>query len=1298
MKRFSLVFLIGVSAPVWSQEVGQGAPQGVGFQFQQAYNRNGFNTLVARASGNVRTFGGTGFIQEFVGARDAEARFALVKGNSDLSVPEEGASTVYQVYPAMLSYYNSVGVNNAGFPLNDTSSCTQTGSSQFCGYQIFDNNYALFVLTQGSLTATSAAASFTLKDPIFTRWMGVGGVGGVGVPTAASQDITSTTGLAVTVQQFSAGALYSITSGALAGRVFPVKGKVYTLYASLGGHNGALGVPLSEELVSGGKIRQNFEGGQIEYSATSDPVVRPAVGGVQLSVATTDVTRLNLGDTLTLRATVLATTGDTLTDREVSWTTSNSRVVSLQPTGATAVARGVGGGTAVITAVSEGKASGRLTIFVAAPCCQIGEGAPTAAIQQAFQDTVTRFRISVKLPAANPVQRTGLGYVQELAAAEGSQRYLLCRADRSPGVFLITGALLEAYEAAGGPAGKLGYPTGDATAGGRQSFENGLLAGFPVYAVSGGIAVRWQALGFETGALGAPAGVPAAAVSFTGSRATTQAFANGALVEVEQASGARATFVVSGVILARYLGLGGAGGVLGAPLNDEHAAGGEMRQDFEGGALLYAPGETEARLEERERKPQVTVTPNKVTAGGRVRIAVGGFRPASRIRVAFSGEGAGAPFDVTSQNGSYTWELPVPASAQSGIITIRAQGADSDDSAAGSFTVTSLAEAGARLVKVRGDTQTGQPGGRLLVPLAVSLVDDTGRPLIGIGVQFAASPGASVVSAASATDEKGEAQAVVRLQASDGIALFTAEAAGKVVTFSARASGSTLPNFPGQTQAGSFNLGESRAPVSQKGALLAAVSSILRYHQNRSEMPASLGFSDPAVLNDFLKTNCPFDVAGGRICDGYLTPSGGNEPILNLWRLREFVGGLLDVQILSGGDAAVRDALAASRPVLLALRLTASGTVVGSHFVVATGVGSDGGLVIHDPNPALNRKRLDDYFTGLRLGGGEVKAEIQDAIVLLPQSPSPTGFVVSSSGAKIGVRSRLGECGKALEWPNAAVVGSGGALTPGQGVTRLYYCDGRQPAHVLQLDGDGGSLTDLGSPGRVNRVAAAGAYQVTRPTSQWQVDDLRIALAASDVVNAATFTPDLAPGSLAAVFGGALAAQAGGSRVEVGGQEARIASASEFRLNVEIPPGLAAGQHTLTVQSPYGRAEVPITLRAVAPYIFIDAAATRASVVNADGRFNSANTPAARGETLSIYATGLGAVMAAGELLPVEKPVVAVIQGVEVPVSFAGLSQELPGVYVVNVRIPTDLAPGLSLSLRIRSDGVESNAVEVSIR
>ncbi|MDX1980591.1 MAG: papain-like cysteine protease family protein [Bryobacteraceae bacterium] len=1292
-----MLFLMGVCAPVWSQEVGQGAPQGVGLQFQQAFNRNGFNTLVSKATSNVRAFGGTGFIQEFSGVQNTEARFALIKGNSDLSIPDDAAFTVFQMYPAMFNYYSSIGVATAGFPTMDTSSCTLTGTSQFCGYQVFDKDHALFVFTTGSLSAATSVASYTVSGLMFTRWQAAGGLGGVGVPSSAPQDITSTTGIAVTVQQFTSGALYSITSGALGGRVFPVKGKVYTLYASLGLHNGALGIPLTEELVSGGKIRQNFEGGQIEYSATTDPVVRPAVGGVSLSIATTDVTRMNLGETLTLRANVLATTGQTLTDREVSWTTSNSRVVSVQPNGATAVLRAAGGGTAIITAVSEGKASGRLTIFVAAPCCQIGEGAPTAAIQQAFQDTVTRFRISVKLPAANPVQRVGLGYVQELVSSEGSQRYLLCRADRSPGVFLVTGALLEAYFTAGGPAGRLGYPTADASGGGRQNFENGLLAGNPVYAVSGAIATRWQALGFEAGVLGPPAGLPVTSLSFAGTRGTMQPFANGALVEVEAPSGPRVTFVVAGLVLARYLALGGIGGTLGVPLNDEHTSGGEMRQDFEGGALLYAPGETEARLEERERTPKITVTPSKVTAGGRVRVAVGGFRPGAGIRVSFSGEGAGAPFAVQSRNGSYTWEQPVAASAQTGIITIRAQEADTDSSAAASLTVTSLAEAGARLVKLRGDTQSGQPGGRLLSPLAVSLVDEAGSPLIGIAVQFAASPGAQVVSASAVTNEKGEAEAIVRLHASDGIALFTAEAAGKVVTFSARAAGTTLPNFPGQTQAGSFNLGLSSVPVSQKGALLAAVSSILRYHQNRSELPSSLGFAEPAVLNDFLKNNCPFDVAGGRICDGFLTPSGPAEPVLNLFRLREFVGGLLDVQYVAGGDAGIRDALAAGRPVLLALRLTSGESVLGSHFVVATGVSADGGLVIHDPSPVLNRKRLDDYFTGLRLGGQEVKAEIMDAILLLAQSPSPTGFLVSATQARIGVRSRLGECGKALEWPNAAVAASG-SITAGQGTTRMYYCEGRQPAHVVQLDGAGASVTDLGSPGRVNTVAAGGEYLVTRPSAQWQVDPLQISLSANEVVNAATLTRELAPGSLAAVFGSGLARQAGGTRVEVSGVEARVASASEFRLNVEIPVGLAAGEHQLTVVSPYGTAQIPLTLRAVAPFIFINDTATTASVVNPDGRFNSAAAPVARGQTLSVYATGLGAVIAAGDQMVVERPVVAVIQGVEVPVSFAGLAPELPGVYVVNVSLPTELAPGLGLPLLLRVDGAESNAVEVSIR
>jgi len=46
--------------------------------------------------------------------------------------------------------------------------------------------------------------------------------------------------------------------------------------------------------------------------------------------------------------------------------------------------------------------------------------------------------------------------------------------------YVVAGAMLGQYMALGGPAGALGYPLADATAGGRQTFEHGALAGNPV--------------------------------------------------------------------------------------------------------------------------------------------------------------------------------------------------------------------------------------------------------------------------------------------------------------------------------------------------------------------------------------------------------------------------------------------------------------------------------------------------------------------------------------------------------------------------------------------------------------------------------------------------------------------------------------------------------------------------------------------------------------------------------------------------------------------------------------------------
>ncbi|MCC6391596.1 MAG: hypothetical protein IT167_13425, partial [Bryobacterales bacterium] len=390
MRSFRFLPLAALACvPIHAQDVGQGASPGIAQKFVNAFYRNSFNILVnLPAAGNVKPFGGAGYVQEFNGAKSASTVFALIKANSSLALVDD----VYQMYPAMYSYFTSVGVNTTGFPTMDPGTCAVSANppGPVCTFQVFARNYALFTYP-ATLTGASATANFTVRDPFYTRWTALGGVLGPGPAVSAEANVTGKTGVTAVSQQYLAAALYNVTSGAATGKVFAVAGKIYTLYAANGFDSGPLGLPLSEELqASGGKTRQTFEGGSVELAPGADPVIRPAVGGVFLSIATGSVTRMNLGDTLQIAANVFATTGGDLLDRDVTWVTSNGRVVSITPNGHNATLRAVGGGTAVITAVSEGKLSPALTIFVAAPCCQIGEGAPTFAIQQAFQDAVNR--------------------------------------------------------------------------------------------------------------------------------------------------------------------------------------------------------------------------------------------------------------------------------------------------------------------------------------------------------------------------------------------------------------------------------------------------------------------------------------------------------------------------------------------------------------------------------------------------------------------------------------------------------------------------------------------------------------------------------------------------------------------------------------------------------------------------------------------------------------------------------------------------------------------------------------------
>jgi uncharacterized protein (TIGR03437 family) len=274
---------------------------------------------------------------------------------------------------------------------------------------------------------------------------------------------------------------------------------------------------------------------------------------------------------------------------------------------------------------------------------------------------------------------------------------------------------------------------------------------------------------------------------------------------------------------------------------------------------------------------------------------------------------------------------------------------------------------------------------------------------------------------------------------------------------------------------------------------------------------------------------------------------------------------------------------------------------------------------------------------------------------------------------------------------------------PTAAASNLYYCAGQTIEYAAGFTSTGAfraTLTDLASPGRreeFSRGSSDGA-SVVRSNAQWAFARQELKISANHVVNAATQTAEIAPGSLVSIFGSGLAGPAFPTAVTVSGLEARVQSANEFRLNLEIPNDAPPGAQTLRVESPFGLEEVPITILPVAPAIFQDEVTRRGVIVNAGGAANSPVEPATRGTVITVYATGLGRTTVQGRNQVVVEPVTVVIQGVETPAAFAGRAEGLPGVYVVNVTVPAGLPPGLALPLLLRQSGAESNAVTVAIR
>ncbi len=268
-------------------------------------------------------------------------------------------------------------------------------------------------------------------------------------------------------------------------------------------------------------------------------------------------------------------------------------------------------------------------------------------------------------------------------------------------------------------------------------------------------------------------------------------------------------------------------------------------------------------------------------------------------------------------------------------------------------------------------------------------------------------------------------------------------------------------------------------------------------------------------------------------------------------------------------------------------------------------------------------------------------------------------------------------------------------------------CDGSQPAYQIAVGAAQlyrAFVTDLASGGSSMDISgnAAATYKATRPLLALAVVPQDVSFTAGAVVNAATFTNGIAPGGMMAIFGTGLSAPGVSSgpatTVDMDGTPAAVLWASPFQINAQVPPGMAAGVHTLRVSSLYGVAQQSVSVSAVAPAIFLIGSPSAGAVLNSDYSLNGPANPLPRGQWLVVYATGLGAVTKQGQLSVTTAAVTAVVSGQELPVQFAGLAPGYVGLYQVNVPIPAATPPGLGVSLTLKEGGQLSNTVAVALQ
>jgi uncharacterized protein (TIGR03437 family) len=172
-----------------------------------------------------------------------------------------------------------------------------------------------------------------------------------------------------------------------------------------------------------------------------------------------------------------------------------------------------------------------------------------------------------------------------------------------------------------------------------------------------------------------------------------------------------------------------------------------------------------------------------------------------------------------------------------------------------------------------------------------------------------------------------------------------------------------------------------------------------------------------------------------------------------------------------------------------------------------------------------------------------------------------------------------------------------------------------------------------------------------------------------------------------------------GAQVEVNGVPVPMFYATPIQLGIQIPAELAPGG-TASVQvvvDGQSSAASMLNLGAFSPGIFAG------GITHADNTLVVTANPAVSGETVTIYATGLGQASSAvptgevpsGSVATSTTPTVT-IDGMAAQVQFSGLAGCCVGVNLINVLVPSGIRTGTTVPVIVSIGGQQSNTINMA--